>query len=152
MMASDLETDPRTGRAFIAEAETGAWDIVTATRWRGGARFRSYHPVKLILNFLFQKCFQALYRTRLTDLTYGFRMFRASVVRGIRWEELKHPFLFETLIKPLRLGYTVKEVPTRWEARKEGASQNTFFGNFAYMRIGVKVLCARRAQLLVKHD
>jgi glycosyltransferase involved in cell wall biosynthesis len=39
MMASDLETDPATVKKLIGKAKDG-YDIVTATRWRGGVGFR----------------------------------------------------------------------------------------------------------------
>jgi len=61
-------------------------------------------------------------------------------VHSIRWEELKHPFLFETIIKPLRLGVEVVEVPSTWRVRSEGVSHNTFLTNFVYFRIGLKTL------------
>src|SRR3989344_2814850 len=144
MMASDLETDPRTVKDLINEAMKGSCDIVTATRWKGGKGFRGYNHFKLALNFLFQKLFQILYRTRLTDLTYGFRIFKSDIVKKINWEELRHPFLFETIVKPLKLGYKIGEIGTKWQARKEGESQNTFFRNFVYFRIGLKVLFAKK--------
>ena len=148
MMASDLETDPHAVKDLIRETMTGDWDIITATRWAEKRGFRAYNPIKLILNFIFQKIFQLLYRTKLSDLTYGFRIFKTELVKKINWEELRHPFLFETIVKPLKLGYKIKEIPTKWEARKEGKSQNTFWRNFAYLRIGLKVFFSKREKLL----
>lgn len=147
MMASDLETDPRAVKDFIREIRTGNWDIVTATRWSGGG-FKSYNPVKLALNFIFQKFFQVLYRTKLNDLTFAFRIFKSEIIKKIKWEELRHPFLLETILKPLKLGYRIKQVPSGWEARKEGKSQNTFWRNFEYFKIGFKVLFRGKTSLL----
>jgi glycosyltransferase involved in cell wall biosynthesis len=151
MMASDLETDPHTVKIMIALARTEKYDMVTASRWITKKGFKSYSFLKFIFNFIFQKFFQILYLTRLTDLTYGFRLFKIDVVQNINWEETKHPFLLETLIKPLRLGYIIGEVPTRWEARKEGKSQNTFLQNFVYFRIGLKVRFMRKRKIR-KHE
>ena len=89
-----------------------------------------------------------MYFVSLTDLTYGFRIFKTEILKKIDWEELKHPFLFETIIKPLRLGYKVKEIPSRWKSRKEGESQNTFLNNFVYFRIGLKTRFTDKAKLL----
>ena len=58
------------------------------------------------------------------------------------------PVLFETIIKPLRLGTQVIEIPTKWEARKEGESQNTFMRNFEYFRIGIKGLFYSKKKIL----
>jgi glycosyltransferase involved in cell wall biosynthesis len=140
MMSSDLETDPATVPLLIAQAKLHPAAIITATRWKGGAGFEGYDPLKLVLNKVFQAFFALLYRIRLTDLTFGFRIFPTDLVRSIRWEELKHPFLFETIIKPLRLGVEVVEVPSSWRARSEGVSHNAFLTNFVYFRIGLKTL------------
>jgi glycosyltransferase involved in cell wall biosynthesis len=140
MMSSDLETDPDTVPLLIAGAKQHPATIITATRWKRGARFEGYDPLKLVLNKIFQAFFALLYRVRLTDLTFAYRIFPTELVRSIRWEELKHPFLFETIIKPLRLGVEVVEVPSTWRARTEGVSHNSFLTNFVYFRIGLKTL------------
>jgi glycosyltransferase involved in cell wall biosynthesis len=139
LMASDLETDPTTVKFLIAAAKDN-YDIATASRWNGHrAAFQGYDPLKYCLNWIFQLFIKLLYQTSLSDATYGFRIFKAPLVKGIVWEELRHPFLLETILKPLRLGATVVEVPTTWRARSEGASHNTFLQNFVYFRTAIKV-------------
>jgi hypothetical protein len=139
MMASDLETDPNLVSTFAREAQQNPEMIITATRWQNGGGFKGYNRFKLVFNYFFQKFFSSLYAVRLSDMTYGFRIFPASLMKSIRWEELRHPFLFETLLKPLRLGVPVKEIPSVWTVRAEGESQNTFLRNFEYFSIGLKV-------------
>jgi glycosyltransferase involved in cell wall biosynthesis len=148
MMASDLETDPEDVKTLIAESKKHPAAIVTASRWRAGGSFEGYSKVKLACNWAFQKCFSLLYQTRLSDMTYAYRIFPTKLVQSIRWEELRHPFLFETLVKPLRLGVRVIEIPSAWKARREGVSQNTFMQNFVYFRTGVKTRLASRQSLL----
>lgn len=148
MMASDLETDPNDVKALIAAAREKPEGIATASRWIKGGDFVGYNRLKLVLNLVFQKFFSALFLTRLTDMTYGYRIFPARLVKSIEWEELKHPFLFETLIKPLRLGVPIREIPSKWSARTEGESQNTFMRNFDYFRTGLYVRFCPRARLL----
>jgi len=140
MMASDLETPPEAVKAMIELGRADPQAIVTGSRWRSGGGFQGYSRAKYVLNWVFQRLFSALYRTRLTDMTYGYRLFPTALVQAIRWEELRHAFLFETLVKPLRLGIRVLEVPAAWKARGQGASQNTFAQNFVYFRIGFKTL------------
>jgi glycosyltransferase involved in cell wall biosynthesis len=149
MMASDMETAPDEVKDFIAVAKKQPGEIVTGSRWIKGGGFQEYSPIKYLLNFIFQRLFSLLYRTELTDMTYGYRLFPASLVKAIRWEELRHPFLFETIVKPLRLGVKVREVPSKWKARSEGGSQNTFLRNFEYFRIGLKTLFYSREQILI---
>jgi dolichol-phosphate mannosyltransferase len=151
IMASDLETDPRTVKDLIATAETG-FDIVTATRWTQKDGFHGYDPLKYSLNWIFQQMIRLLYGTKLSDLTYAFRIFRTKWVKNIRWEELKHPFLLETVLKPMRLGATIAEVPAVWRAREEGISHNTFWQNFVYFRIALRTRFSTRHRLLLKEE
>lgn len=148
MMASDLETDPNTVREFIALAMRHPNAIITASRWIRGGEFEGYDPLKLILNYIFQKLFSYFYRVNLTDMTFGYRIFPTRLVQSVRWEDLKHPFLFETLIKPLRLKTEVIEVPSVWHSCSDGVSQNTFLQNFYYFAIGFKVLFYTRKMIL----
>jgi len=142
LMASDLETPPHAAKDLIAESKRG-WDIVATTRWHAGGGFRGYNQVKYVLNWIFQKLIGALYRTHLTDLTYGYRIYRADVLRNHPWQELRHPFLLECLLRPLRRGASATEIPVLWEPRREGESHNPFWRNFLYLRIALRLrLCA----------
>jgi len=148
MMASDLETDPALVPRLIEGARARPDAVVTVTRWARGGGFHDYSRVKLLANWMFQRLFSLLYWTRLSDMTYAYRIFPTRLVQAIRWEELRHPFLFETLVKPLRLGVEVIQIPGVWRARTEGESQNTFARNFEYFRIGWRVRFAPIRDLL----
>ena len=148
MMASDLETPPDRVKEFIAHGRQHPNAIITGSRWIKGGGFEGYSKVKYFLNFLFQKMFSVMYWTRLSDMTYGFRLIPTKLVQSIRWEETRHPFLFETLVKPLRLGVSVFEIPVTWKAREEGASNNPFMRNFEYFRIGLKTRFYSRERIL----
>jgi hypothetical protein len=150
MMATDLETDPNDVRELIAQARKNPSGIVTASRWRSGVRFEGYSKVKLLCNWVFQRFFSILYATPLTDMTFAYRILPTKLVQAIHWEELRHPFLFETLVKPLRLGVPVTEIASGWRARIEGESQNSFLQNFVYFRTGIKTRFASRRSIL-KH-
>ena len=138
LMASDLETPPHDAKSIIAKAREG-WDIVATTRWAEGGGFQGYNPVKYVANWIFQKSIGMLYRTKLTDLTYGYRIWRTELLRNHEWEELRHPFLLECLLRPLRLGASATELPVFWIPRKEGESHNPFWRNFLYFRIAFKL-------------
>lgn len=148
MMSSDLETDPEVIPVFIEHAKKHPDAIVTTSRWTEGGGFEGYHPMKLAANFAFQKFFALLYGSKLTDLTYAYRIFPSALLKSIAWEELRHPFFLETVIKPLRLGVEVIEVPAIWKARTEGASVNPFLANFAYFPIALKVRFYSRERIL----
>ena len=139
MMASDLETDPEDVKEFVKISSENKDYIITATRWKSGDNFYQYNYIKLILNFIFQNMLKLLFNTKLTDLTYGYRLFPSHIIKKIEWEELKHPFLLETILKPLKLNITIVEIPSIWKARSEGTSQNDFITNFFYLTTAIKI-------------
>lgn len=138
MMASDLETDPRTAPALIAAAKAKPGAIVTASRWASGGGFSGYGPLRVALNWTFQRLTSLIYGVRLSDATFGYRLFPTPLVQSIRWEGLRHDFLLETILKPVRLGIEVVEVPTRWVPRPDGESQNSLSNQARYFRPLVK--------------
>lgn len=150
LMASDLETDPYTVKQLIAEARKG-WDIVATTRWQQGGTFDGYNPVKYVLNWAFQKVVGLMYGTNLSDLTYGFRIYRTEVLRGLTWQEFRHPYLLECVLRPLRQGATATEIPVHWIARQEGESHNPFWRNFLYLRTALKVRFSPRPARVGQH-
>lgn len=140
LMTPDLETPPEILPQMIAKLEEG-YDMATATRWRKGFALNGYNPIKMTLNFLFQQIFRAVYQTSLSDLTYGYRAFKIEVIKNIHWEESRHPFFFETLLKPLRLGYAIAEVDAPWEmfiTRKSSTGRAKSKDLFAYIRVGLR--------------
>ncbi len=150
MMSADLETDPATVPEMLAEARRHPGAVIATSRWIRGGGFRGYNPVKQVCNAIFQPVISLLYGTRLTDLTFGFRVFPVSLVQAIDWKELRHPFFLETCVAPLRLGVPFVEIPTRWRPRPEGESQNSFFANFRYFRTAFRVRFASPKSLLKK--
>lgn len=146
IMASDLETDPTLLPLLVRKIDDG-YDIVATSRWRGGARFSGYDPTKLVLNWGFQFFFRILYRSSLTDLTYAYRAYKTEVLKSIVWEELKFPFLFESIVKPLRLGYKATEIEAPWRARTEGVSHNSLVQTLDYVRVGLRVRFQKAARI-----
>ena len=148
MMSTDLETDPNLVQNFIRLSKENPNCIITASRWVDGGSFVGYSKVKLVANYIFQKLLSFIYGSYLTDLTYAYRLFPTILIKAIKWNELKHPFFLETIIKPLRLGVKVIEIPTIWNVRTEGVSQNPFFANFSYFKIAWKVRFSKKETIL----
>jgi glycosyltransferase involved in cell wall biosynthesis len=144
IMGSDLETNPDDVHLLIEEQQKAPSAIITTSRWIRGGEFHRYSPIKLVCNWIFQRFFSMLYWTRLTDMTFGFRIMPTALARAIRWEEVRHSFNLENIVKPLRLGIPVAEIPTIWNPRIEGESQNPFFRNFEYFHIGFKARFANK--------
>jgi dolichol-phosphate mannosyltransferase len=137
---SDGEMEIETVARLVEAMAANDRDMVIASRWLPGGGFSGYDPIKKVLNWGFQQLFRAAYRTRLHDLTFGYKLMRAELARGIAWEGTLHEIACETTLKPIRLGASVGEVPTRWTARTQGATKNTFLRNFRYVATALKVL------------
>ena len=139
-MDSDGEMEIETIPRMIAEMARSNVGLVVGSRWLPGGGFVGYSPTKRWLNWGFQQLFRVLFRTRVHDLTYGFKLMRAELVRNIAWEATLHEIGCETTLKPIRLGVPVAEVPTTWRARAEGRSSNNFLRNFRYVGMALSIL------------
>lgn len=111
LMAPDLETKPEDAPVLVAAAKANPDAVINASRWAGGG-FEGYSKVKLLANWVFQKIFAVLYGVALTDMTFGYRILPTYLTKTMNWEESRHPFVLETIVKPLRLGVRAVEVPT----------------------------------------
>lgn len=149
IISSDLETDPDdAGRLVDAAEKTGA-DIVCASRWLRGGGFSGYDPLKFVLNYGYNLIFRTLYWMPIHDITFGYKLVKAEVLRRVRWQYGRHEFCAELLLKPARLGYRAVEVPTKWVKRPEGASKNTFVRNFKFASAAIAILLAPKRTLIL---
>lgn len=148
LMYSDGESDPRTVGPLLAAARESPEAIVSASRWLRGSSFEGYPRGKTLLNWLFQKVFAALYGVAVTDFTFGYRVYPRERIGAIAWEEVGHAFVFESIVKPLRLGVPVREIPTAWKARAEGQSQLRPWMYLRYLVVGFRVRFGRAVRFL----
>jgi dolichol-phosphate mannosyltransferase len=139
IMSADLETEPEAVDRMVKEIELTDCQAVIANRWMKGGGFRNYHPLKLVLNWLFQHLFKRIYATDIGDLTYGFKILQKELVDAITWEGTLHEIFIETTLKPLLQNASVRQVPTVWTGRKEGVSKNNFYINCRYVWMAVSL-------------
>jgi hypothetical protein len=148
MMASDLETDPRTFPLLVEAGSKQPNAVITASRWLRKGSFSEYGPVRVFMNWIFQALARLVYQTSLSDLTFGYRLFPTKLVQAIEWKYERHNFLLETILKPIRLGVTVAEVPTSWVPRSEGESQNNLRKQAEYIGTLFRCRFAGRKHIL----
>ena len=87
-------------------------------------------------NKIFQFLFASLYCTKLSDMTYGYRMYRYSAISQIQWTQNNHAFFFESILRPLKLGLRIVEIPAKWVARTEGHSKLMMRDYLGYFKVG----------------
>ena len=122
--------------------------IVSSSRWLKKGSFTDYNRLKLTLNKLSQKYLRVLYHTRLTDLTNAVQIAPTRLMQRIRWEETGFSRGMEMVLKPLRLGVKIMEVPTDYAERTEGQSSNSAAELCAYFTTSLRIRCMRKADLL----
>jgi dolichol-phosphate mannosyltransferase len=145
MMDSDGEMENETVLRMIDKLAEDDYQLVVASRWIRGGGFSGYGGFKYYLNWAFQQIFRIIFWTGLHDLTYGFKLLRGDLARDIEWEGTLHEIACETTLKPVRLGVPVAEVPSRWTARTQGVSKNSFLRNFRYVRTALAARSRQKA-------
>ena len=151
-MAADLETPPESVKDIIARAKCDDVDIVTTSRWLKDGDFGDYSRIKLLCNWIFQKMFSLLYWTPLTDMTFGYRAYRTALMARYRWRETGQAFFMESLVKPLRDGKRVAQIPVKWRRRQEGASHIVPSEFLRYFRIGLSVRFAAKRRIFTHRE
>ena len=146
MMASDLETDPKTVSELINISKENIDTIICTSRWINKNSFYEYGFFKKKLNYLFQKFFSLLFQVKLSDLTFGFRLYPTDILKKIDWEINNFGFLFESIMKPVHYGYSTLEIATNWRKRKEGKSSNSFKYYISYFYIAYRIKISSKSR------
>ena len=140
LMDSDGEMDVETVPLLVAAAERPGVDMVVASRWIPGGGVEGYNRLRGVLNRCYQRLFRVLFRTRIHDLTLGFKLARTEVFQSLPWDSRFHDIGCETTLRPIRAGCRVTEVPTVWRRRKVGSSSNPLLNNFKYVWKALAIL------------
>jgi glycosyltransferase involved in cell wall biosynthesis len=133
-MSADGETPAEALPRMLERQRLVGADVVSTSRWIKGGSFTSYGGVKYLTSFLAQQLCRLVYQSRLTEFTYGFRLYRSEVLRNYKYHEQRHPFFLETLLVPLRAGYKISEIPVNWVPRVEGQTVVTLPTLISYLR------------------
>ena len=134
-MASDLETNPKNLKKMITVSKKNPSRIICASRWHKDGKINNYGFIKKIFNFLFQIFSKLVLKSTLSDFTFAYRIYPSSALKKNKFNENKHSFALEMIIKPIKKGYKTLNVPATWSPRTEGISQNSIFNYFDYFKI-----------------
>lgn len=124
-MDADGSHDPRLIETLVAPIRADEADMVIGCRMRGGSdEFAGTWGMFVRLwgnNFLTQ-LINMRFRTTLTDTQNGFRAARADMLKQLTLRENKHTIELEMVLKVLKQGGRVVQVPTHEYARRAGQS------------------------------
>lgn len=146
MLDADGEMDINTVPKMIAAVEAGN-DMAVASRWIKGGTVHDYDPLTYVLNRSFQIIFRILFFTKVHDLTYGFKIFNAKLLKEVHWWGEMHEIATETTLKPIRLGYKIVEIPSVWRKRVEGVSKMNTWKRFRYAPFALRILFTKKSNL-----
>jgi glycosyltransferase involved in cell wall biosynthesis len=124
-MDADGSHDPADIRQLVAPIEADEADLVIGCRMRGGSdEFAGTWTmfVRLWGNNVLTKVINTRFGATLTDTQNGFRALRASAVERLALSEDKHSIELEMVLRALKLGLRVWQVPAHEYARKAGQS------------------------------
>jgi dolichol-phosphate mannosyltransferase len=146
-MSADGETPAAAIPQMLLTIEEGSFDIVSTSRWIKGGGFVGYGFFKYCLSFLAQLVCKIFFLSKLTEFTYGFRIYRKEILTQLNFREAKHPFFLESLLIPLKLGFSIKEVPARYIHRNEGKSVVNLLTLISYLRPILRIRLAEKSSL-----
>lgn len=103
------------------------YDIVTGSRYLASSQVKR-KPFRLIISLFYNALIRCVFKTRIHDHMCGFKAFKRDVIlklvdemgydltlkRGIFWDT-------ELLIRAIRRGNTIKEIPIWWNERNKSA-------------------------------
>ena len=124
-MDADNSHDCEDIAALVQPILDGRADHVSGSRVLGGSdeMFGDFNNfLRAVGNYVIATGISMRFKQRISDAENGFRAIRADVARALRLRENLHTIEQEMLIKTLRKGYRLVEVPTHEYARMHGSS------------------------------
>ena len=146
-MSADGETPSAAIPQMMLTIEEGSFDIVSTSRWIKGGGFDGYGSFKYCVSFLAQLLCKLVFLSKLTEFTYGFRVYKKEILSQLQFREAKHPFFLESLLIPVKLGFSIKEVPARFSHRTEGKSVVNLITLISYLRPILRTRLAKKSSL-----
>ena len=105
---------------LVGTALEGDYDIVLGSRFLDGDGNNISYIRKIGINF-FSKAISILGKTRITDVTSGFKVYKVSSLKKLHKPSDTHPAV-EQMLEIAKKGMRIKEIPIEMQARCNGES------------------------------
>ena len=112
---ADLEYDPRDFSALLEPLQKGEADVVFGSRFKGSIERMRW--VNRMGNLTLTAATRLLYGAQITDLMTCYKLYRGSLIRGLRIEANGFDFEAEFTARLAQRGARFAEVPVRFRGR-----------------------------------
>jgi dolichol-phosphate mannosyltransferase len=103
-----------------------AIDLVIGSRWIPGGKVENWAKRRELLSRIANKYSKAILGTKINDMTAGFRIYRASLLRKMNLQSIAsqgYGFQIEMTREALRVGAAITEIPITFIERTMGKSK-----------------------------
>ncbi len=139
-MDADLSTDPKEMGLLIDGIKIG-YDVCMGSRFMAGGRSEDISPVRKLGNMFFVFLVNSLFNANYSDMCYGYRSFKKSVMKKLSLKEKGFGIETEISIKAVKNNLKVLEVPSIEKKRVAGEPKlRTFSDGYAILRTIIKNL------------
>jgi dolichol-phosphate mannosyltransferase len=124
VMDADFSHDPEHLPAMIAAAKEA--DLVLGSRYVEGGSIENWPPLRRVLSRSGSLYARLMLGVKVRDLTAGFRCVHRRVLESVEPSTLRsqgYVFNIELTYRALLAGFSVKEIPIRFQDRQEGDSK-----------------------------
>jgi dolichol-phosphate mannosyltransferase len=124
VMDADFSHDPSHLPAMISAAQES--DLVLGSRYIDGGEITNWPPLRRVLSRSGSLYARLMLGVKVRDLTTGFRCVRRRVIETVEPSTLRsqgYVFNIELTYRALLAGFSVKEIPIRFQDRQEGESK-----------------------------
>jgi len=134
---ADGSHDPKDINKLIRPIKNKQADLVIGSRMRGGSdelHSNFSQLIRLIGNVMINLVINYAFNKRFTDCQNGFRAIKKNVFLNIKTKENRFTIEQETVIKCIKRGYKVIEIPTHEYVREYGKSKiNLWWEGWRYI-------------------
>jgi dolichol-phosphate mannosyltransferase len=124
VMDADFSHDPAHLPALIEAAKE--FDLVLGSRYVEGGRIENWPPLRRVLSRSGSLYARLMLGVKVRDLTTGYRCVGRRVLEAVEPSTLRsqgYVFNIELTYRALLAGFSVKEIPIRFQDRQEGESK-----------------------------
>lgn len=117
---------------FVRAIEDG-YDIVSGSRLLGYGKPKNMPISNWLANWAFAWLTSRLYGFAVSDVTTGMRAYKREVLNSIDWET-NYALPAELIIRPLLMGYKIKEIAIPYKERVGSITLNKWRSGKAFLR------------------